>query len=55
MVSLQINNLIKIIISVFVIVVVVAGFGLFFKDYVITFFKNLFGVEAPTLFLSLFK
>jgi len=41
MVELTINQLIKIIIGVLVVVVVIGGIGFFFKDYVIDFFKNL--------------
>jgi hypothetical protein len=41
MAELTISQLIKIIIGVLVVVVVVAGLGYFFKDYVIDFFKNL--------------
>ena len=39
--ELTIGQLIKIIIGVFVVVVVVGGIYLFFKNYVIDFFKNI--------------
>ena len=41
MTELTISQLIKIIIGIFVVVVVVAGVGYFFKDYIIDFFNNL--------------
>lgn len=41
MAELTINQLIKIIIGVFVVVAVVGGLYLFFKNYVIDFFKNI--------------
>ena len=53
MAELTINQLIKIIIGVFVVVVVVGGLYLFFKNYVIDFFKNLPGGEPVKLVLSL--
>jgi len=51
------EQLIKIIIGVIVFVVVVLGIYLFFKDYVIDFFKNLGGGEgeAAEIVLSLIK
>lgn len=57
MTELAISQVIKIIIGVFVVVVVVGGVYLFFKNYVIDFVKNLFGgeTETPAFFLSLFK
>ncbi|GAH12479.1 unnamed protein product, partial [marine sediment metagenome] len=39
--ELTITNLIKIIIGVLVFVIVVVGIYIFFKDYVIDFFKNI--------------
>ncbi|MCK4647879.1 hypothetical protein KAT24_03055, partial [Candidatus Pacearchaeota archaeon] len=45
MANLTIPQLIKIIIGIFVVVVVVMGIFLFFKDTVIDFFKNLPGEE----------
>lgn len=41
--ELTIENLIKIIIGIFVFVIVVLGVYFFFKDYVIDFFKNVGG------------
>jgi len=57
MANLTIPQLIKIIIGFFVVVVVVGGVYLFFKNYVIDFVKNLFGgeTETPAFFLSLLK
>jgi len=43
---LTIEQLIKIILGVFVFVAVVLGIYLFFKNYVIDFFKNLGGNET---------
>tara|TARA_Y100000034_G_scaffold42057_1_gene51626 strand:+ start:5036 stop:5362 length:327 start_codon:yes stop_codon:yes gene_type:complete len=45
MAELTINQLIKIIIGIFVVVVVVGGLYLFFSNYVVDFFKNLPGEE----------
>lgn len=45
MANLTIPQLIKIIIGIFVVVIVVLGIFLFFKDTVIDFFKNLMGGE----------
>jgi len=53
MAELTINQLIKIIIGIFVVVVVLGGLYLFFKDYVIDFFKNLPEGEPSKLILSL--
>jgi len=53
-VELTINNLIKIIIGLAVFVVVVLGVYMFFKEYILDFFKNQAGgVEAVKMFLSL--
>ena len=52
---LTIEQLIKIIIGVLVFAVVVFGIYLFFKDYVIDFFKNLGGNETASAVLSLLK
>jgi len=51
MAGLTVNQLIKIIIGIFVIAVVVGGLYLFFRNYVIDFFKNIGGGEE--LILSL--
>lgn len=50
--ELTIGQLIKIIIGILVFVVVVFGVYLFFRDYVIDFFKNMFGGD---LFLCLIR
>ena len=39
--ELTINEVIKITIGIFVVVIIVGGLYLFFKNYVIDFFKNL--------------
>ncbi len=46
MAELTINQLIKIIIGVVVIVVVILGVYLFFKEYVLDFFQNVGGSES---------
>lgn len=51
--ELTINNLIKIIIGVFVFVIVVMGIYLFFRNYVLDFFKNFSFNETSKLFLGL--
>jgi len=54
MAQLTINQLIKIIIGVFVFVAVVTGIYLFFKNSVIDFIKNLMGGnETSKVFLNL--
>jgi len=55
MAELTINQLIKIIIGIFVVVVVVGGVYLFFKNYVLDFFKNVLGGETSEIFLGLLK
>ena len=50
--ELTTGQLIKIILGLLVVVVVVVGVGFFFKDYIIDFFKNMFGGESD-LILSL--
>ncbi len=56
MVELTISRVIKIIIGVFVMVVVVGGVYLFFKNSIIDFVKNLMGgEETPALILSILK
>jgi|TARA_B100001971_G_scaffold201305_1_gene213886 ABC-type phosphate transport system auxiliary subunit len=52
MAELTINQLIKIIIGIFVVVVVVGGLYLFFSNYVVDFFKNIPG-NSPKLIISL--
>lgn len=51
--ELTTSQLIKIIIGMLVVVVVVLGIYLFFRNYVIDFFKTLFGEEK--VFLGLIK
>lgn len=46
MAGLVISRLIKIILIVFVVVVVLFGLYLFFKDKILGFFKNLPGAEV---------
>ncbi|MDZ4226744.1 MAG: hypothetical protein U1B79_01385 [Candidatus Pacearchaeota archaeon] len=52
---LTIEQLIKIILGIFVFVAVVLGIYLFFKNNVIDFFKNLGGNETAEAILSLIK
>ena len=52
---LTIEQLIKIILGIFVFVAVVLGVYLFFKNYVIDFFKNLGGNETSNIMLFLIK
>jgi len=40
--ELTTNNLIKIILGVVILVVVIGGFYIFFRDKIIDFFRNLF-------------
>ena len=54
MAELAIGQLIKIILGVTVVVVVVLGIGLFFKNYVMDFFKN-FGGGSSDLVLSILR
>ncbi|MEK6840883.1 MAG: hypothetical protein AABX79_02930 [Nanoarchaeota archaeon] len=44
------ENLIKWIVAVVVIVLVIGGISLFFKDYVIDFFRGLGGEPAKAIF-----
>lgn len=55
MAEITIDQLIKIIVGVAVVVVVVLGIYLFFKNNIISFFKNIFSSEEINLVLSLFK
>ncbi|MDP3992051.1 MAG: hypothetical protein Q8P79_00915 [Nanoarchaeota archaeon] len=52
---LTIEQLIKIILGIFVFVAVVLGVYLFFKNNVIDFFKNLGGNETSNIILFLIK
>ena len=51
--ELTINQLIKIILGFVVVVVVIAGVGFFFKNYVWDFFNNFF--PKAEIFLSFIK
>ena len=56
MAELTISQLIKIIIGAIVVVVVIIGLYMFFKDKILSFFKNLPGGENITgIILSLIK
>lgn len=55
MAELTISQLIKIILGIFVVVAVVIGIYLFFRNYVIDFIKNLMGNESSKVFLNLLK
>ncbi|MCK5043893.1 hypothetical protein KAR52_02740 [Candidatus Pacearchaeota archaeon] len=55
MAELTINQLIKIILGIFVVVAVVGGLYLFFKNSVIDFFKNLFGNNSTKFIFALLK
>ena len=55
MAELTISQLIKIIVGIFVFVVVIGGVYVFFKNYVIDFFKNMLGNESSQIILSLLK
>lgn len=52
--QLTTSQLIKIILGVFVVVVVIGGVFLFFKDSIIDFINNLMG-EPVELFLAIIK
>lgn len=53
---ITIDELIKIIIGIFVVIAVVLGIGMFFKNYVIDFFKNIFpSKEASNLVLCFLR
>jgi len=53
MAELAINNLIKIILGVVVVVVVIAGLSWFFKNNVLDFFKNLPGGNTTKVILGI--
>jgi hypothetical protein len=55
MAELTINQLIKIILGIFVVVAVVGGLYLFFKNNVIDFFKNILGDNSTKFILFLLK
>lgn len=48
-------QLIKIIIGIFVVIAVIVGIVIFFRDKIISFFKNLPGGETAEFFLNLIK
>ena len=52
--ELSINNLIKLILGILVVIAVVAGFSLFFKNKVIELFSNI-SPEVPQIVLSALK
>lgn len=52
---ITIEQLIKIILGIIVLVAVILGVYMFFRNYVIDFFKNVGGKEAPALIFSLLK
>jgi len=52
---LTIEQLIKIIIGILVVVAVIIGISLFFKNYVIDFFKNIAGNSSAKIIFSLFR
>ncbi len=51
--EITMSQLIKIIIGIFVVVAVLVGLGLIFKDKILSFFKNLPGSESAEVFLRL--
>ena len=51
--ELTVEQLIKIIIGILVVVAVVFGIYIFFKDNILSFFKNIFGGEETKLILTL--
>ena len=55
MAQLTTGQLIKIILGIVVVVVVVGGLYLFFKNYVIDFFKNMLGGNDTKLILGLLQ
>lgn len=54
MAELTIEQLIKIILGIFVVIAVVLGLYLFFKNQVIDFFKG-FSAGPPQIFITLIK
>ncbi|MDP2673187.1 MAG: hypothetical protein Q8O84_05225 [Nanoarchaeota archaeon] len=55
MAELTIGQLIKIILGIFVVVAVVGGLYLFFKNNIIDFFRNLPGNESVGVIFGLIK
>ena len=55
MAELTIGQLIKLLLGVFVVIAVVAGLYMFFKNSVLGFFKNLPGGNSSKIILGLLK
>ena len=55
MADIAVENIIKIILGLLVVVAVVAGVYLFFKYHVIDFFKGLGGDKPAQIFLAIIK
>ncbi len=55
MAQLAIGQLIKIIIGIFVVIAVVAGLYMIFRDNVFSFFKNLPGANDSNIILGLLR
>jgi hypothetical protein len=55
MAELAIGQLIKIILGVFVVIAVIIGLYMFFKNSVLGFFQNLPGGNSTKIFLSMIK
>ena len=55
MAELTVNQIIKIILGLFVVVLVVLGIYVFLKEYVIDFFKNMAGGEPVVIIFGLLK
>lgn len=53
--ELTVDQLIKIILGIFVVIVVIIGIYMLFKNYVIDFFKNIGGNSTGGVILSLLK
>ena len=53
--ELTVEQLIKIIIGILVVVAVVVGVAFFFKNSIIDFFKNFAGAETPKILLGILK
>ena len=53
--AIQIEELIKIILGILVFIAVVVGAYFFFKNYVISFFDNMFGGDEAQVILSLIR
>jgi len=53
--ALQIEQLIKIILGILVVVAVAVGVSIFFKNQIIDFIKGISGTEPELIFLRLIK